>query len=88
MMEEQRERKYNYYARVIQTAFKKYFARRQYEIHKQTASNIVFGLKERRRHSLNRNFHGDYIGLDYKPKLVALIGRKEKVCSSSSSSRV
>lgn len=79
MLEEQRERKYNYYARVIQKAFKKYFARRQYEKHKQAAADVYGGSKERRRFSVNRNFHGDYIGLDCRPALQALLGRKEKV---------
>lgn len=83
MLEEQRERKYNYYARVIQKAFKKYFARKQYHKHKQSAANVLCGQKERRRFSINRNFHGDYIGIDCRPMLQALVGRKEKVISDN-----
>ncbi|KAK6624584.1 hypothetical protein RUM44_011443 [Polyplax serrata] len=80
MLEEQRERKYNYYARVIQKAFKKYFAHRQYDKHKMEAANLVSGKKERRQNSLNRNFVGDYIGLDNRIMTPNLIGRREKIC--------
>lgn len=40
---------------------------------KQKASDILFGKKERRRASLNRNFVGDYIGYQENPSLRALI---------------
>ncbi|XP_047117014.1 unconventional myosin-Ie-like [Schistocerca piceifrons] len=78
MLEELRERRYNQYARVIQKAFKKYFARRQNEKQKNEAAELVFGKKERRRYSPNRNFVGDYIGLDLRPSLQNLVGRREK----------
>nr|CAD7461900.1 unnamed protein product [Timema tahoe] len=79
MLEDQRERKYNQYARVIQAAFKKYFARKKQQLQKQEAADIMFGKKERRRFSINRNFVGDYIGLDSRPMLQSIIGRREKV---------
>ncbi|XP_063220851.1 unconventional myosin-Ie-like [Bacillus rossius redtenbacheri] len=79
MLEDQRERKYNYYARVIQNAFKKYFARRQQHKEKMDAADLLFGKKQRRRYSLNRCFVGDYIGMDLRPILQSLIGRREKV---------
>ncbi|XP_046434447.1 unconventional myosin-Ie-like [Neodiprion virginianus] len=79
MLEETRDRKYNAYARVIQKAFKKYFARKRQNKQKQEAASLLFGHKQRRRASLNRNFVGDYIGLDSKPQTMSLIGRREKV---------
>lgn len=79
MLEEARDRKYNTYARVIQKAFKKYFARKRQAQQKQKAADLLFGHKERRRASLNRNFVGDYIGLEGKPQTMGLIGRREKV---------
>ncbi|XP_071573945.1 unconventional myosin-Ie isoform X1 [Temnothorax nylanderi] len=79
MLEEARDRKYNMYARVIQKAFKKYFARKRQAQHKQEVADLLFGHKERRRASLNRNFMGDYIGLEGKPQTMSLIGRREKV---------
>ncbi|XP_011149340.1 unconventional myosin-Ie [Harpegnathos saltator] len=79
MLEEARDRRYNMYARVIQKAFKKYFARKRQEQQKQEAAGLLFGRKERRRASLNRNFVGDYIGLETKPQTMSLIGRREKV---------
>ena len=39
------------------------------------ASDILFNKKERRRGSLNRNFVGDYIGLEDNPALRALVGK-------------
>lgn len=43
------------------------------------ASNIVLNKKERRRNSLNRNFMGDYIGLENRPELRRFLGRRERV---------
>ena len=80
MLEEARDRKYNVYARVIQKAFKKYFARKTQEKQKREAADLLFGRKERRRASINRNFVGDYIGLEGRPQTMNLIGRREKVC--------
>ncbi|EEB13134.1 myosin Ie, putative [Pediculus humanus corporis] len=79
MLEEMREKKYNDYARIIQKAFKKHFARRQRDKEKLEASNLVVGKKQRRKNSLNRNFVGDYVGVGHVPSLVTLIGRKEKI---------
>lgn len=79
MLEEARDRKYNMYARIIQKAFKKYFAWKRQAQQKQKAADLLFGHKERRRASLNRNFMGDYIGLEGKPQTMNLIGRREKV---------
>jgi myosin heavy subunit len=39
MLEDQRDRRYNQYARVIQKAFKKYFARRQHDRQKEEAAS-------------------------------------------------
>ncbi|XP_066593037.1 unconventional myosin-Ie-like [Prorops nasuta] len=79
MLEEARDRKYNHYARIIQKAFKKYFTMKKQEKEKQEASDLLFGHKERRWASLNRKFVGDYIGLENKPQIMGLIGRREKV---------
>ena len=79
MLEEARDRKYNMHARVIQRAFKKYFAKKRQIIQKQEASDLLYGHKQRRKASLNRNFVGDYIGLDMKPGLYSLIGKREKI---------
>lgn len=42
-------------------------------------SAVVFRKKQRRQYSLNRFFAIDYIGLDSKPGLQNLVGRREKV---------
>lgn len=39
----------------------------------------MFGKKERRRYSINRDFVGDYIGLDSRPFLRNLVGRRDQV---------
>ena len=44
-----------------------------------SASDILLNRKERRRFSLNRNFVGDYIGLDDMPALRALVGKRERI---------
>lgn len=44
-----------------------------------TASDLLFNKKERRRHSLNRNFVGDYLGLDDNPELRTLVGKRERI---------
>lgn len=43
------------------------------------ASDLLYQKKERRRHSLNRNFVGDYLGLDDNPELRALVGKRDRV---------
>lgn len=39
----------------------------------------MVGKKERRHYSINRNFVGDYIGLEEKPGLRALISKRERI---------
>ena len=79
MLEEARDRKYNVYARVIQKAFTKYFARKRQEEQKEAAADLLYGHKQRRRASINRNFVGDYIGMDCRSQTTSLVGRREKV---------
>lgn len=79
LLEEMRERKYNGYARVIQKAWRKHIAVRKYVQMRQEASDILLNKKERRRNSLNRNFVGDYIGMDLHPEIRAFVGRRERI---------
>lgn len=44
-----------------------------------TASNILLNKKERRRNSINRNFVGDYLGLEERPELRQFLGKRERV---------
>lgn len=43
------------------------------------ASTVVLNKKERRRNSINRNFVGDYIGMDSRPELRQFVGRRERI---------
>jgi len=79
LLEDQRDRKFNYHARIIQKAFRKHFAHQQHNREKEEAASLMFGKKERRRFSINRNFAGDYIGLDSRPFLRNLVGRRDQV---------
>ncbi|XP_063001784.1 unconventional myosin-Ie-like [Elgaria multicarinata webbii] len=79
LLEEMRERRYDGYARVIQKAWRKHVAVRKYIQMREEASNIVLNKKERRRNSINRNFVGDYIGLETRPELRRFVGRRERV---------
>lgn len=43
------------------------------------ASNLLLNKKERRRNSINRNFIGDYIGMEEHPELQQFVGKREKI---------
>ncbi|KAI2662661.1 Unconventional myosin-Ie [Labeo rohita] len=74
----------------IQTAWRRYCARKKYvqmreegefnlQMSFERASDLLLNRKERRRHSLNRNFVGDYIGMDDRPELRQFVGKREKI---------
>ena len=48
-------------------------------IHVRSASNILLNKKERRRNSINRNFVGDYLGLEERPELRQFLAKRERV---------
>ncbi|GFN82452.1 hypothetical protein PoB_000895800 [Plakobranchus ocellatus] len=79
LLEEIRERKFDGYARVIQKVWRKHYAQKMYYKLREEASDILLNKKERRRHSLNRNFVGDYLGLDDNPELRAFAGKRERI---------
>uniref|UniRef100_V9KBM2 Myosin-Ie n=1 Tax=Callorhinchus milii TaxID=7868 RepID=V9KBM2_CALMI len=79
LLEEMRERKFNGFARVIQKAWRKHTAVRKYIQMRERASDVVWNKKERRRNSINRNFVGDYIGIDSHPEIRQFVGRRERI---------
>nr|XP_028569738.1 unconventional myosin-If [Podarcis muralis] len=79
LLEEMRERKFDGYARVIQKAWRRHIAIRKYEQMREEASHILYNFKERRRNSINRNFVGDYLGMEDKPELRQFLARRERV---------
>ncbi|CAJ0916216.1 unnamed protein product, partial [Mesorhabditis belari] len=79
LLEEVRERKYDGFARKIQKAWRRHNARRHHVKMKEQASDLLYGKKERRRFSLNRNFVGDYIGIEHHPALQVLVGKRERI---------
>ncbi|XP_064424693.1 unconventional myosin-If [Latimeria chalumnae] len=79
LLEEMRERKFDGFARTIQKAWRRYIAKRKYEQMREEASNILFNFKERRRNSINRNFVGDYLGMEDKPELRQFVGKRERI---------
>ncbi|NXL05478.1 MYO1E protein, partial [Mesembrinibis cayennensis] len=79
LLEEMRERKYDGYARAIQKAWRKYVARKKYVQMREEASDLLLNKKERRRNSINRNFVGDYIGMEDHPELRQFVGKREKI---------
>ncbi|KAI6202474.1 hypothetical protein M3Y96_00952800 [Aphelenchoides besseyi] len=79
MLEESRERRYDQFARVLQKAFRQFTAAKRHAREKEEACQLVYGKKQRRRYSINRNFVGDYIGLENRPALQAIVGRRERV---------
>ncbi|XP_059923619.1 unconventional myosin-If [Gadus macrocephalus] len=79
LLEEMRERKFDTFARTIQKAWRKYSARRKYEQMREEASDILYNSKQRRRNSINRNFVGDYLGLEHRPELRQFLAKRERV---------
>ncbi|XP_063003181.1 unconventional myosin-If [Elgaria multicarinata webbii] len=79
LLEEMRERKFDSYARVIQKAWRRHIAIRKYEQMREEASHILYSFKERRRNSINRNFVGDYLGMEDKPELRQFLGKRERI---------
>uniref|UniRef100_A0A7M4EQH0 Myosin IE n=1 Tax=Crocodylus porosus TaxID=8502 RepID=A0A7M4EQH0_CROPO len=79
LLEEMRERKYDGYARAIQRAWRKYAAKKKYVQMREEASDLLLNKKERRRNSINRNFIGDYIGMEEHPELRQFVGKREKI---------
>uniref|UniRef100_A0A4W5Q6U7 Myosin IE n=1 Tax=Hucho hucho TaxID=62062 RepID=A0A4W5Q6U7_9TELE len=69
LLEETRERKFDSHARAIQKAWRKLYV----------SSDLLVTRKERRRHSLNRNFVGDYLGMDNRPELRQFLAKREKI---------
>ncbi|XP_078526236.1 unconventional myosin-If [Lissotriton helveticus] len=79
LLEEVRERKFDAFARTIQKAWRKHIARRKYEQMREEASNILYNFKERRRNSINRNFVGDYLGMEDRPELRQFMTKRERI---------
>ncbi|KAM9384735.1 unconventional myosin-If isoform 1-T2 [Pholidichthys leucotaenia] len=79
LLEEMRERKFDTFARTIQKAWRRFIARKKYEQMREEASDILYNSKERRRNSINRNFVGDYLGLEQKPELRQFLAKRERV---------
>lgn len=50
-----------------------------FEMFRPSASDILYNSKERRKNSINRNFVGDYIGLEQKPELRQFLAKRERV---------
>uniref|UniRef100_A0ACB8E4S0 Unconventional myosin-Ie n=2 Tax=Sphaerodactylus townsendi TaxID=933632 RepID=A0ACB8E4S0_9SAUR len=46
---------------------------------REEASDLLLNKKERRRNSINRNFVGDYIGMEDHPELRQFLGKREKI---------
>ncbi|CAJ1060943.1 unconventional myosin-If [Xyrichtys novacula] len=79
LLEEMRERKFDTFARIIQKAWRRFIAWKKYEQMREEASDILYNSKERRKNSINRNFVGDYLGLDQKPELRQFLAKRERV---------
>ncbi|CAI2320056.1 unnamed protein product [Caenorhabditis sp. 36 PRJEB53466] len=87
LLEETRERKFDSFARVIQKAWRQFSARKQHIKQKEQAADLMYGKKERRRYSLNRNFVGDYIGLEHHPALQSLVGKRQRVLFAATANK-
>ncbi|XP_011617670.1 unconventional myosin-If [Takifugu rubripes] len=79
LLEEMRDRKFDTFARIIQKCWRRFIARKKYEQMREEASDILHNAKERRKNSINRNFVGDYLGLEQRPELRQFLAKRERV---------
>ncbi|KAJ3220393.1 Unconventional myosin-Ie [Dinochytrium kinnereticum] len=78
LLEEQRDRKFHGYAKVIQRAYRRWKSRKYFLEMRKKAAQVVYNKKERKRFSLNREFLGDYLNFLDNPVLKSLVGKNEK----------
>ncbi|KAI8925857.1 P-loop containing nucleoside triphosphate hydrolase protein [Entophlyctis helioformis] len=82
LLEEQRDRKYHHYAKVIQRAYRRWKSRKYFLEMRKKAADVMVNNKERKRFSLNREFLGDYLNLLDNPVVRNLIGKESKAAFS------
>jgi myosin-1 len=74
LLEESRDRKYHYNAKIIQRAYRRWKSRRYFLEMRKKAADVMYNKKERKRFSINREFLGDYLNVLDNPVLKSLIG--------------
>ncbi|RKO97884.1 hypothetical protein CXG81DRAFT_26193 [Caulochytrium protostelioides] len=79
LLEEQRDRKFHGYAKVVQRAWRLYKSRKYFLDLRAKAAEVVLNKKERKRFSINRDFVGDYLNFLDNPVLKAMVPKGEKV---------
>ncbi|KAJ3239347.1 Unconventional myosin-Ie [Chytriomyces hyalinus] len=79
LLEEQRDRKFHGFAKVIQRAYRRWKSRKYFLEMRKKAAEVVYNQKERKRFSLNREFIGDYLNFLDNPVLKSLVGKNVKV---------
>ncbi|KAJ3205417.1 Unconventional myosin-Ie [Entophlyctis luteolus] len=79
LLEEQRDRKFHGYAKVIQRAYRRWKSRKYFLEMRKKAAEVVYNQKERKRFSLNREFVGDYLNFLDNSVLKSLVGKNVKV---------
>ena len=84
LLEEQRDRKYHHFAKIIQRAYRRYKSRKYFIEARQKAADIMLHKKERKRFSLSRQFAGDYLSYLDDPILKSLVGKNEREWFASS----
>ena len=83
LLEEQRERVYDEFARIIQKHLKNYVNKSKVAAIKESANAVVFAKKERNRASIKRRFYSDYLGCDSNPMFRQFMGKKERIIFAS-----
>ncbi|KAJ3148444.1 Unconventional myosin-Ie [Geranomyces variabilis] len=79
LLEEQRDRKYHTYAKVIQRAYRRWKSRKYFLDLRKKAADVMYNKKERKRFSVNREFLGDYLNYLDNAVLKNLVGKQQKV---------
>ncbi|KAH9270279.1 hypothetical protein BASA83_007618 [Batrachochytrium salamandrivorans] len=78
LLEEQRDRKYHHYAKIIQRVYRRWKSRKYFLEMRKKAADVMLNNKERKRFSLNREFLGDYLNFLDNPILKSLVGKDTK----------
>lgn len=82
LLEESRDRKYNFCAKIIQRAYRKHHAQKYFIDLRKKAAELMYLKKERNRFTLNRVFLGDYLNILDDPVMKILIEKQKSMFSS------
>lgn len=79
MLETQRERIYDQFARTVQKYCSKFINQEKSDNAQYEACRTLGQRKQRNQQSIRRKYYSDYVGMDQNPEFRKYIGKREKV---------